>query len=120
LRIKCPKNLEGDASVKEVPISEFRTKCLALIESVRRTRQSLRVTRRGKPIVDIVPTTAIRPVMDRAKWLGSMKGTAKILGDIVSPAIDKDEWEVLRDPLRVLDPRPHKLVKKVRAKKRKL
>jgi prevent-host-death family protein len=106
--------------VKEVPISEFRTKCLALIESVRRTRQSLRVTRRGKPIVDIVPTTAIRPVMDRAKWLGSMKGTVKILGDIVSPAIDKDEWEVLRDPLRVLDPRPHKLVKKVRAKKRKL
>jgi hypothetical protein len=57
--------------------------------------------------------------MDRAKWLGSMKGTVKILGDIVSPAIDKDEWEVLRDPLRVLDPRPHKLVKKVRAKKRK-
>jgi prevent-host-death family protein len=106
--------------VKEVPISEFRTKCLALIERVRRTRKPLRVTRRGKPIVDIVPTTAIKPVMDRAKWIGSMKGTVRILGDIVSPAIDKDEWEVLRDPMRVLDPESRKIVQKVRAKKRKL
>ena len=106
--------------MKEVPISEFRTKCRALIERVRRTRNPLRVTRRGKPIVDIVPTAAIKPVMDRAKWLGSIKGTAKILGDIVSPAIGKNEWEVLRDPLRVLDPRPHKIVQKARAKKRKL
>ena len=106
--------------MKEVPISEFRTKCLALIERVRRTREPLRVTRRGKPIADIVPTAAIKPVMDRAKWIGSMKDTGKILGDIVSPAIDKDEWEVLRDPLRVLDPEPHKIVQKVRAQKRKL
>jgi hypothetical protein len=58
--------------------------------------------------------------MDRAKWIGSLKGTAKILGDIVSPAIDKDESEVLSGPSRVLDPTPHRLVQKVRAKKRKL
>ena len=106
--------------MKEVPISEFRTKCLALIERVRRTRKPLRVTLRGKPIADVVPTAAIKPVMDRVKWIGSMKGTVKILGDIVSPAIDKDEWEVLRDPSRVLDPESHKIVQKVRAKKRKL
>ena len=91
-----------------------------MIERVRRTRKPLRVTRRGKPIADIVPTAAIKAVMDRAKWIGSMNGTAKILGDIVSPAIDKDEWEVLSDPLRVLYPAPHKLVQKARAKKRKL
>jgi len=93
---------------------------LALIERVRRTRKPLRVTRRGKPIADIVPTAAIKSVMDRAKWIGSMKGTVEILGDIVSPAIDKDEWEVLSDPLRVLDPESHKVVQKVRAKKHKL
>lgn len=105
--------------MKEVPISEFRTKCLALIERVRRTRKPIRVTRRGKPIAEIVPTAAKKPVMDRARWLRSMKGTVKILGDIVSPAIDQDEWEVLRDPARVLDPQSHKVVRKVRAKKRK-
>jgi len=30
----------------------------------------------------------------------------KIIGDIVSPASDENEWEVLRDPSRVADPRP--------------
>lgn len=106
--------------MKEIPISEFRTKCLELIERVRRTRKPLRVTRRGKPIADIVPTAAIKPVTDRAKWLGSVKGTVKILGDIVSPAHERDEWEMLREPSRVLDPQSHKIVQKVRAKKRKL
>ena len=106
--------------MKAVGISQFKTKCLELLEQVRRTREPIRVTRGGKPIADIVPTTAIKPVMDRAKWLGSMKGTFKILDDIVSPAHDRDEWEVLRDPSRVLDPQSHKIVRKVRAEKRKL
>jgi hypothetical protein len=29
--------------------------------------------------------------------LGCMKGKMEILGDIVSPATDPEEWEVLRD-----------------------
>jgi hypothetical protein len=29
--------------------------------------------------------------------IGLMKGKMKILGDIISPANDEDEWEVLRD-----------------------
>jgi prevent-host-death family protein len=106
--------------MKEVPITEFRTNCLALIERVRRTRKPLRVTRGGKPVADIVPTAATKPVMDRAKWLDSMKSTVTILDDIVSPAIDRDEWEVLSDPMRVLDPNSRKIVQKVRSKERKL
>ncbi len=34
------------------------------------------------------------PVPD---WLGSMKGSFEILGDIVSPASEESDWEVLRD-----------------------
>jgi hypothetical protein len=30
-------------------------------------------------------------------WMGSMKDRTLILGDIMSPATDEDEWEVLRD-----------------------
>lgn len=77
----------------EVPISEFKAKCLALLEQVRRTSQPLRITRHGKPVAEVVPS---EPQVDRAKWIGSMKDS-KILGDIVSPAFDRDEWEMLRD-----------------------
>jgi hypothetical protein len=32
-----------------------------------------------------------------ADWIGSMKDEIEILGDIVSPASDENDWEVLRD-----------------------
>jgi len=78
----------------EVPISEFKAKCLALLEQVRLTREPIRVTRHGKPVAEVVPPS---PVMDRKSWLASIKGTATIKGDIISPAHDRDEWEMLRD-----------------------
>jgi prevent-host-death family protein len=80
--------------MKEVPISEFKAKCLGLVEEVRKTRQPLRITRHGQPVAEVVPPTA---VMDRAKFIGSMKDSMQILGDIISPANDENEWECLRD-----------------------
>jgi prevent-host-death family protein len=78
----------------EVSISEFKAKCLALLEQVRRTHEPIRVTRHGKPIAEVVPSN---PVVDRAQWLKSIRGTTTIKGDIISPAHDRDEWEMLRD-----------------------
>jgi prevent-host-death family protein len=80
--------------MEEIAISEFKAKCLAILEQVRLTKTPIRVTRFGKPVAEIVPPTA---VMDRAKWMGSMKGSMEILGDIISPANNEDEWECLRD-----------------------
>ena len=50
--------------MKQVAISEFKAKCLALLEQVRRTRNPIRVTRFGKPIADIVPP---RSTVDRGR-----------------------------------------------------
>lgn len=80
--------------MREVTISEFRTRCFSLINQVQKTKQPLRVTRFGRPIAEIAPAA---PQPSRVDWFGSMKGTIEILGDIVSPANDEDEWEVLRD-----------------------
>ena len=59
----------------EITISEFKTKCSALLERVRTTGQHIRVTRFGKPIADVVPTGL---VMDRASWIGSMKDSMEM------------------------------------------
>ncbi len=80
--------------MQEVAISEFKAKCLALLEQVRATKKPIRITRFGKPVAEVIPPTAVE---DRAAWIGSMKDTMKITGDIVSPATDEEEWEVLRD-----------------------
>ena len=78
----------------EVAISEFKAKCLSLLQQVAKTKQPIRVTRFGKPVADVVPPAQAQ--VDRGSWIGSGKGTAKILGDIVSPANDPEEWEALR------------------------
>jgi prevent-host-death family protein len=80
--------------MQEIAISEFKAKCLALLEQVRATKKPIRITRFGKPVAEVVPPTAIE---DRKAWTASMKDTMRITGDIVSPANDEDEWEVLRD-----------------------
>jgi prevent-host-death family protein len=80
--------------MEEIAISEFKAKCLALVEQVHKTKKPLRITKFGKPIAEVVPLT---PDNKRENWLGCMKGTMEITGDIISPATDEDEWEVLRD-----------------------
>jgi prevent-host-death family protein len=80
--------------MEEIAISEFKAKCLAILEEVRKTRKPIRITRHGKPVADVVPPAV---VVDRDAWIGSMKDSVKILGDIISPASDPDEWEALRD-----------------------
>ncbi|HEY1464386.1 MAG TPA: type II toxin-antitoxin system Phd/YefM family antitoxin [Terriglobales bacterium] len=79
--------------MKEIAISEFKAKCLGLLEQVQKTKKPIRITRFGKPVAEVIPPTSA----PSENWLGSMKGKIEILGDIVSPASDEKEWEVLRD-----------------------
>jgi prevent-host-death family protein len=80
--------------MQEVAISEFKAKCLALLEQVRKTKKPIRITRFGKPVAEVVPPSPPKPTGD---WLGYMKGTFEIVGDIVSPVIDLDDIEAMRD-----------------------
>jgi prevent-host-death family protein len=80
--------------LQEIAISEFKAKCLAVLERVRLTKKPIRVTRFGKPVAEVVPPTSVE---DRSSWIGSMKNSMRIKGDIVSPATNEDDWEVLRD-----------------------
>ena len=79
--------------MEEVAISEFKAKCLALIDQVQKTKKPILITKFGKPVAEVIPSTP-KPVGD---WIGSMRDSMKILGDIVSPATDENEWEALRD-----------------------
>lgn len=77
--------------MEEIAISKFKATCLAVMERVRRTRKPVRVTRFGTPVAEVVP-----PSPPTRRRLGSMAGTARIVGDIVAPASDESDWEVLR------------------------
>ena len=79
--------------MKEVAISEFKAKCLSILEEVRKTKRPIRVTRRGKPVADVMPPD----VPKNKSILGSLVGSARITGDILAPVIDLNEFEAWRD-----------------------
>ena len=41
--------------MKEIAISEFKAKCLGMLEQVRKTRKPIRITRFGKPVAEVIP-----------------------------------------------------------------
>ena len=79
--------------METVAISQFKATCLSLLERVRKTGQPLLVTRRGKPVAQVLPP----PLPEAAKKsaFGCMRGTSEQLGDIVGP-VSEEDWEVLR------------------------
>ena len=79
--------------MKEIAISEFKAKCLGILEQVRKTRKPVRVTRFGEPVAEVLPPS---PHKSPANWLGCMARTARIVGDIVSPFSDESDWEAVR------------------------
>jgi antitoxin (DNA-binding transcriptional repressor) of toxin-antitoxin stability system len=74
----------------QMPISKFKATCLATLERVRRTGRPLRVTRFGKPVADVVPSS---PVPSTPGWLGALRGTARIVGDIRVPSGKLVRWD---------------------------
>lgn len=79
--------------MEEIPITKFRTSCHAALERVRRTKRPVLITRLGEPVAEIIP---IAPIAKRKRdWLGSLAGTCRIVGDIVGPAGEEIDWEVL-------------------------
>ena len=79
-----------------IKVSEFKAKCLKLIDSVAESGDEIVISKRGKPVARLVP------YRDRPKSIfGIDKGSIRILGDIVEP-LDV-EWEVLQDGTRELE-----------------
>lgn len=71
-----------------VPAGEFKAKCLKMLDEVAEKRLTLVITKHGKPVAQITP------VPEEGDFVGSMRGTGEILGDIISP-IDV-EWEAMK------------------------
>ena len=84
---------KNEKPIREIAISKFKARCLSLLEEVSKTKAPLRVTRRGKAIADVIPTSS---EAEERSWIGSMSGSIEIVGDIVSPVIDIEAIEALK------------------------
>lgn len=71
---------------RSIKASEFKAKCLKLMDDVASTGESLTITKNGVPVARLVPANDVA-----GSLLGRHAGKLVILGDIVEP-ID-EPWE---------------------------
>ena len=72
--------------MRTIKASEFKAKCLKIMDDVAETGEPVVITKNGVPVAELVSARSKPKVL-----LGSMKGSVTYIGDIVSP-IDV-EWE---------------------------
>jgi prevent-host-death family protein len=68
---------------KTIAATEFKAKCLDLLDRVEATREPIIVTKRGRAVAQVIPI-----VHDRPK---SLRGSVTFHGDIVGPI--SEDWE---------------------------
>lgn len=73
-------------TTRSIGAAEFKARCLAILDRVARTGESLTVTKRGRPVARVVP---VRP--DGGP---SLRGSVGVRGDIVTPVLG--DWDVER------------------------
>ena len=89
--------------MRSMAVGEFKAKCLAVIEEVKTTGETVLLTKRGMPVARV--TSLIETPHEKGSVLGRLKSLGKINGDIVASDLSDEEWDRMSDePL----PAPHK------------
>lgn len=81
--------------MKTINASEFKAKCLAILDEVAQTGESVTILKRGQPVAQLIPPLPSRNVYPQH----NLKGTGKIIGDIIEPPLPPEAWDAERGEL---------------------
>lgn len=74
--------------MKSIPAARFKARCLRIMDEVKSRRESVLITKKGKPVACLVP------VEETARDVfGCLAGELEIAGDIVAPVVAASVWE---------------------------
>ncbi len=71
----------------EIAAGKFKAQCLKLMDLVRENREKITITKRGKPVAQLVPVKDEKP----RKIFGFLQGLITEENDIISPV--DEEWD---------------------------
>ena len=77
--------------MKSMSAAEFKAHCLRVMDEVRRRREPVVITKRGVPVAKLVP--ADEPA---AEVFNALRGRLEIVGDVVSPVAQPEDWDAVR------------------------
>jgi prevent-host-death family protein len=92
-----PKPAKSHAGLRQMAAGEFKAKCLAIMDEVNETGRPLVVTKRGEPVIKVVPIRNGRKKKD--DFFGRLKGIVEIVGDpddLIKPIFPLEDWDMLK------------------------
>ncbi len=78
--------------MKTINASEFKAKCLAILDEVAETGEVLTILKHGRPVAQLVPPSPRSTGFPQE----ALAGTVEFLGDVVEPVVEADAWEAER------------------------
>lgn len=81
--------------METISVSEFEAKCLAVLDEVVQTGESVTILKRGHPVARLVPL----PPKQSAYPQHKLQGSGKIIRDIVEPPLPPEVWDAERGEL---------------------
>ena len=73
--------------MKTIPAGTFKTNCLAIMDEVKAKRETIVITKHGKPVAKLSPINT-----GEDEIFGFFRGRGSIIGDVVSAALSPEEW----------------------------
>ncbi len=77
--------------MKTMAAGFFKARCLAVMDEVQAERETIVITKHGKPVVKVVPADK-----NADDIYGFLSGKGAIKGEVVAPAISPGEWGELK------------------------
>jgi prevent-host-death family protein len=94
---KEAKATEAVGGLRQIAAGEFKAKCLAIMDEVNKTGRPLVVTKRGEPVIKVVPIRKDKRKKD--DFFGRLEGIIEIGGDpddLVKPIFPLEDWDMLK------------------------
>ena len=73
--------------IKKIAAGSFKVHCLAVMDEVQAKRETVVITKRGKPVAKLVPVDE-----QTDDLFGFLQKKVTIVGDVVPPALELKEW----------------------------
>jgi prevent-host-death family protein len=77
--------------MKKMAAGAFKANCLAVMDEVQAKRETVVITKHGKPVAKLVPVES-----QGDDIFGFLRGKVTITGDVVSPTLSRREWGNLK------------------------
>ena len=77
--------------MKTMPAGAFKIHCLSVMDEVQAKRETILITKHGKPVAKLVPASK-----GQDEIYNFLAGRGSLKGDVVAPALSAKEWGKLR------------------------